>query len=319
MRYSYKSTLYSLLDLKKSNHDLKEKLNQLRSDVSGMKQKQKKSAHAIETNFSELVRNYDTINKNFRTIENISHNIQENCDNRCQYVQRNKTTQKSYRSCLELLRCGFNKSGKYMVEPSLGYKKKVFCDQITDGGGWTLVLRNRYGNISFSKGWVDYKDGFGDLDYDFWIGNDFLFKMTTLYNLHESNTTQLYISLVDKANTIFYIKYNNFAVFSENEKYKLHVSGHMYGTAGDSLELHNNMKFTTKDQDNDKRSNVNCAVSYDARGGWWFNSCYRVQLSSTFKDIYDPKLHAYTPGPLWQKVHNDYVPLKGATMMFREK
>ena len=88
-----------------------------------------------------------------------------------------------------------------MVEPSLGYKKEVFCDQLTDGGGWTLFLRNRYGNISFNKGWIDYKNGFGDLDYDFWIGNDFLFKTTSLYNLHESNTTHLNISLLDKANS----------------------------------------------------------------------------------------------------------------------
>ena len=284
-----------------------------------MKQKPKKNTHAIETNLSELVRNYETISKNFRTIENISRNIQENCDNRCKYVQRNKTTHKRYRSCLELLRCGFSKSGKYMVEPSLGYTKEVFCDQKTDGGGWTLFLRNKYGNISFNKGWVDYKNGFGHLDYDFWIGNDFLFKMTTLYNLHESNTTQLYISLVDKANAIFYIKYNNFAVFSENEKYKLHVSGHMYGTAGDSLAYHNNMKFTTKDQDNDKHPSANCAVAVNSIGGWWYNYCLEAQLSSTFKDTYDAKRHAYTPGPVWKKVHNNVDPLKSAIMMFREK
>ena len=143
--------------------------------------------------------------------------------------------------------------------------------------------------------------------------------MTTLYNLHESNTTQLYISLVDKANAIFYVKYNNFAVFSENEKYKLHVSGHMYGTAGDSLAYHNNMKFTTKDQDNDKHPSANCAVAVNSIGGWWYNYCLEAQLSSTFKDTYDAKRHAYTPGPVWKKVHNNVDPLKSAIMMFREK
>ena len=317
---------YSFLDLKKSNHDLKEELNQLASDFLDMKQplrslesRSEKNTHAIETNFSELVRNYNTINQNLKTIKNITDSINKDCDNGCKYIQRNITARKSYRSCLELLRCGFSKSGKYIVEPSLGYKKEVFCDQLTDGGGWTLFLRNKYGNISFNKGWLDYKNGFGDLDYDFWLGNDFLFKATTLHNLHESNTTQLYISLVDKANATLYIKYNNFAVFSEKEKYKLRAFGHMYGTAGDSLEYHNNMNFSTNDQDNDNSENTNCVVRFDARRGWWFNNCYKVQLSSTFKDYCDPNTHKCTPGPVWEKVHNNYAPLKSATMMFREK
>ena len=60
----------------------------------------------------------------------------------------------------------------------------------------------------------------------------------------------------------------------------------MYGTAGDSLEYHNNMKFTTKDHDNDSYSSKNCALTYDARGGRWYKSCYTAQLASTYKDYY---------------------------------
>ena len=59
-----------------------------------------------------------------------------------------------------------------------------------------------------------------------------------------------------------------FRVEDEEQGYRLHISG-FSGTAGDSLEDHNQKKFTTKDVDNDDNRGVNCAVSHN-KGGWWF-------------------------------------------------
>ena len=144
-------------------------------------------------------------------------------------------------------------------------------------------------------------------------------KKTTLYNLYESKSTQLHITLVDKANAKFYVKYNNFATLPETAKYKLHVSSHMYGTAEDSLEYHNNMKFTTKDQDNDNYSTRNCAVTQNARGSWWYKYCHTAQHCSTSKDYYNVSSHKYTPCPVWPKLHGNFLPLRSATVMLREK
>ena len=281
------------------------------------------TTYQVASDASNMTQNFRLLEsrsqENSEAIENINLNIHKYCSKGCQYVQTNITSKKRYRSCLELLKCGFNESGRYIVEHSSGYKREVFCDQSSDGGGWTVFLRNRYGNISFYKRWEDYKNGFGDLDYDFWLGNEFLFRTTTLYNFHESKTTQLYISLVDKANTTFYVKYNNFAVLSETNRYRLHISGHMYGTAGDSLEYHNNAAFSTKDRDFDTHSSKSCAGLFDTKSGWWFKGCRLSHLSSTYKDYYDPNLHKYTPGPVWYHLHNNKNILKSATMMFREK
>ena len=279
------------------------------------------ATYKVASDISNITQNFRNLQirseKYGQAIENISLNIHKYCSKGCQYVQNNITSKTRYRSCLELLKCGFNESGRYVVEPSLGYKKEVFCDQSSDGGGWTVFLRNRYGNISFYKSWENYKNGFGDLDYDFWLGNELLFKTTTLHNFHESNTTQLYISLVDEVDTTFYVKYNDFAVLPETTHYRLHIFGHMYGTAGDSLEYHKNAAFSTRDKDFDTYSSKSCA--FDKKGGWWFKSCGYSYLSSTLKDYYDPKLRKYTPAPVWYHVHNNFNILKSATMMFREK
>ena len=46
--------------------------------------------------------------------------------------------------------------------------------------GWTVFMRKMSFNEStMNFGWTDYKKGFGDLDADFWMGNEFLHQMST--------------------------------------------------------------------------------------------------------------------------------------------
>ena len=45
-----------------------------------------------------------------------------------------------YRSCLDALRQGQGVSGVYRISPVDGAGAEVWCDQRTDGGGWTLVV-----------------------------------------------------------------------------------------------------------------------------------------------------------------------------------
>ena len=47
--------------------------------------------------------------------------------------------------------------------------------------------------------------------------------------------------------------------------YTLNVNAY-YGDAGNSLSLHNGMKFSTIDRDNDEHGG-SCAVAY--KGAWW--------------------------------------------------
>ena len=221
-----------------------------------------------------------------------------------------------YRSCLDLMNNGINKSGKYNVAPLSNFTKTVYCDQDTFGGGWTVFLRNKYSTVTFNKNWNEYKNGFGNVMYDLWLGNEFLYKVTTLYNSHSSKSVELYVSITDLDDKTYYSKYNNFAILSEDSKYTLLVSHHSEGNMGDSLELHNKKKFTTKDNDNDNHFR-NCAV-YNNGYPWWFDECYFYQSLLTFM-YYDKQNSKYKAGPKWYRLHNNRNSLKSATMMFREK
>ena len=82
------------------------------------------------------------------------------------------------------------------------------------------------------------------------------------------------------------------------------------GTAGDSLGYHNGMSFTTKDRDNDKKSN-NCALIY--KGAWWYKYCYESNLNGLYlQRNYDCK------GVTWNK-WKYCSPVKRSEMKIRPK
>ena len=62
-----------------------------------------------------------------------------------------------------------------------GYDTR-FCDQQTDGGGWTVIQRRgEFGTEpreNFTRSWDEYKQGFGDLEQEFWWGNDKISRLT---------------------------------------------------------------------------------------------------------------------------------------------
>ena len=83
------------------------------------------------------------------------------------------------------------------------------------------------------------------------------------------------------------------------------------GTAGNSLDYHRGMPFSTKDSDNDKYSG-NCALSYT--GAWWYNSCHFSNLNGMYLNGQnDPK------GMDWRHWKNTHYSVKKSEMKIRPK
>ncbi|XP_037653574.1 ficolin-2 [Choloepus didactylus] len=177
------------------------------------------------------------------------------------------------RNCKELLTRGHSLSGWHTIYLSDCRPLTVLCDMHTDGGGWTVFQRRIDGSVDFYQDWAAYKQGFGSQLGEFWLGNDNLHALTA------QGTSELRVDLVDFQDTRHFAKWTSFKVESEEEKYKLVLGTFVDGSAGDSLSVHNNTKFSTKDQDNDESSS-NCAESYT--GAWWYKSCHWSNLNGRY-------------------------------------
>ena len=55
----------------------------------------------------------------------------------------------------------------------------VYCDMITNSGGWIVIQRNqKCSQLSFNINWRECKEGFGDLNKDFWAGLELMHTLT---------------------------------------------------------------------------------------------------------------------------------------------
>ncbi|XP_028408748.1 fibrinogen C domain-containing protein 1-A-like isoform X2 [Dendronephthya gigantea] len=181
---------------------------------------------------------------------------------------------KGHRSCTSLYKSGARNDGVYNIDPDGFGSFQVRCDMKTDGGGWTVFQRRVDTSVDFYRGWHDYKNGFGDLDGNFWLGLD------KIHRLSKSEQNALRVDLMDFTYDLAYAKYGFFSVASESDSYRLNV-GSYSGNAGDSLGYHNSMRFSTYDQDNDNEPG-SCATHN--KGGWWYNACQYAHLNGRYFD-----------------------------------
>jgi hypothetical protein len=181
---------------------------------------------------------------------------------------------------------------------------QVYCDQTTDGGGWIVFQRRLNGKTDFYRAWTEYKNGFGDLNGEFWLGNDHLSLLTS------DGGHELRIDIKDFVGNSVFAMYSKFKIYPEENNYKLEVSGYS-GTAGDSLYYHNGMMFSTYDRDNEKDPR-NCAKQF--HGAWWYKNGYYSNLNGRYHN--QPGKSDIT-GINWFNWKNKWYSLKKVEMKFR--
>ncbi|MCL4132141.1 UNVERIFIED_CONTAM: hypothetical protein GTU68_005275 [Idotea baltica] len=213
----------------------------------------------------------------------------------------------SARNCADLLKMGDTESGVRTVFSC--YKNisfSVFCDQTTDGGGWTVFQRREDLPVreDFFLDWADYKQGFGNLTGEFWLG------LEKIHDLVNTTQMELRVDLEDFEGEKRWAKYDNFYIEDSAGNYKLTL-GTYDGDAGDSLSYHNDKFFSTKDRDND-HSSGNCADFWS--GAWWFETCFNAHLNGfQHRGQGSPKAE----GIIWKTFHGLEYSLKMTLLSVR--
>nr|XP_039266595.1 fibrinogen-like protein 1 [Styela clava] len=182
---------------------------------------------------------------------------------------------------------------------------EVYCDLVTDGGGWIVFQRRMDGSENFYRNYSDYVNGFGKADREMWIGLKTLNLITNKYDC------ELRVDMKDRENNTAYANYGLFKVGDETSNYRLTI-GEYSGNAGDSLSRHNAMNFTTKDYDDDI-AGLNCAQRYT--GAWWFRKCHNSHLNG----VYYRGNSTYAEGIIWRTWRGYQYSLKFIEMKIRRK
>ncbi|KAG9489980.1 hypothetical protein GDO78_005739 [Eleutherodactylus coqui] len=262
----------------------------------------------------------DYIDKKIANLSSTLSNV-DMCSSNCQLKEAAPSTLPIVKDCSDYYKMGKRLNSIYQVMPDPKNKTfEVFCNMESMGGGWTVVQTRKDGSISFNRTWDEYKNGFGNLSGEFWLGND------RLHLLSKSRNMILRIELEDFKGVKEYAHYDQFYVANEYLKYKLSVSGYS-GTAGDALHFskqynHDQKFFTTTDKDNDRYPSGNCGAYYSS--GWWFDACMSANLNGKY---YEKEYKGVRNGIFWGTWHgvseenlNSYrQTFKAVRMMIRPK
>ena len=125
-----------------------------------------------------------------------------------------------YKDCAEAYKSGVKISGVYKIDPDGLGEFEVYCDQKTAGGGWTVFQKRLDGSVDFFRRWDTYKRGFGNLNGEFWLGLDKIYRLTV------SSSNKLRVDLKDVHGRAAFAEYSSFAVKNEKAKYQLSLGSY---------------------------------------------------------------------------------------------
>ena len=93
--------------------------------------------------------------------------------------------------------------------------------ETTPGRGWTIFQRRVDGSVDFYRKWTEYKNGFGNLTREFWLGLD------KINRLSSSEQNVLRVDLETFENETAYAVYE-FSVGNESDGYRLNLTDSSY-------------------------------------------------------------------------------------------
>ncbi|XP_050082244.1 fibrinogen-like protein A [Anopheles aquasalis] len=194
-------------------------------------------------------------------------------------------------------------SGTYLIRANSSSEPfRVFCEQRSYGGGWIMIQYRYDGSLDFYRGWNEFRDGFGDLKKEFWLGLEKVHQMT------KARKHELIVELKDFSGEYKFALYDGFEIGSESEGYVLKNLGSYSGTAGDAMRRSKGRKFSTKDRLNEM--SLECFQRHE--GAWW-QECYPFSnLNGRYVNSPDQK------SMFWWRFKDSIDGLSYSRMMIRE-
>ncbi|KAM9494087.1 angiopoietin-1 [Clarias gariepinus] len=262
----------------------------------------------LEAQLGKASGNSTVLQKQQQDLMNTVHSLLNLCskDGAVPNSTKQADEEKKYRDCADLYEAGFQKNGVYTINTGPQETKKVYCNMESAGGGWTVIQRRENGSVDFQKTWKEYKMGFGSVSVEHWLGNEFVYTLTS------QRQYTLRVELTDWDGHQAFSQYDRFHIGSEKNKYRLSLKSHS-GTAGrqSSLVIHG-ADFSTKDMDND---NCMCKCALMLTGGWWFDACGPSNLNGMYytKGQHVGKLN----GIKWHYFKGPSYSLRATAMMIR--
>ncbi|KAF4118020.1 microfibril-associated glycoprotein 4-like [Onychostoma macrolepis] len=212
--------------------------------------------------------------------------------------------------CSDIFSSGQKISGIFPIYLAGDVPVWIYCHMISDGkvdnGGWTVIQRRMDGSVNFYQPWDQYKRGFGNVEGEYWLGLENMYKLTS------NRKYMLRVDLEDFEGNQAFARYSSFSVGSEADGYRLHVSGFTDGGAGESLTYHNGQKFSTFDKDQDSYEH-NCAKLH--LGAFWYNICHGTNPNGVY--LWGTNTTFFAIGNVWRTWKGNDVSLKSISMKIK--
>lgn len=298
---------HKILEMEGKHKEELDALKEEKENLQGLVTRQTFIIQELEKQLTRATNNNSVLQKQQLELMDTVHNLVSLCTKEVLLKGGKREEEKPFRDCADVYQAGFNKSGIYTIYfNNMPEPKKVFCNMDVNGGGWTVIQHREDGSLDFQRGWKEYKMGFGNPSGEYWLGNEFIFAITS------QRQYMLRIELMDWEGNRAYSQYDRFHIGNEKQNYRLYLKGHT-GTAGkqSSLILHG-ADFSTKDADND---NCMCKCALMLTGGWWFDACGPSNLNGMFYTA--GQNHGKLNGIKWHYFKGSSYSLRSTTMMIR--
>ncbi|XP_048198049.1 angiopoietin-related protein 4 [Perognathus longimembris pacificus] len=213
------------------------------------------------------------------------------------------------KDCQELFEDGQRQSGLFQIQPQGSPPFLVNCE-MTSEGGWTVIQRRQDGSVDFNQPWEAYKDGFGDLQGDFWLG------LEKMHCITGDQGGRLTVKLQDRDGNAKSLRFP-IHLGGEDTAYSLQLTAPVASELGVSVATPNGLSlpFSTWDQDHDLRRDLNCAKSLS--GGWWFGTCGHSNLNGQYFHSMPHQRQQRKKGMFWKGWRGRYYPLQATTMLIQ--